>query len=1054
MWIVRLALHRPYTFIVASLLILILGVVAILRTPTDVFPGINIPVVSVIWGYAGLAPEEMGTRITGQFERAATTTVNDIEHIESQSLTGLAIIKLFFQPEVRIEGAIAQVTAIAQTMIRNMPPGSTPPLIISYSASSVPILQLGLGSKILSEQQLFDIGTSYIRTQLATIPGASIPWPYGGKQRLVSVDLDPKALQEKGISGTEVINAINGQNLVQPQGTAKIGELEYNIELNSSLKLIRDINDIPLKTVNGAIVYVRDVAHVHDGASFQTNIVRKDGRRGALLTIMKSGGASTLDIVDRVLKKLPRILAGAPEGLEVEKTIDQSLFVRAAVDGVVKEGVIAAGLTSLMMLLFLGSWRSTLIVVISIPLSILTSLAVLSALGETVNLITLGGLALAVGILVDDATVEIENINRLLPEGMALRDTILLGAQQIAVPAFVATLSICIVFVPVFFLEGIAGFLFRPLAEAVIFAMLASYLLSRTLVPTLVLFLFRSEHRRHNQPEDQSSSLFLRLHQAVERRFDGIRERYLETLAACLRHRLVFALGFLAFCGVVLSLTPWLGKDLFPEVDTGQIRLHLRGPTGMRVEETAALCDRVEEVIRRHIPPDQLQGILDNVGVPYSGINLSYSTSGTIGTFDAEILISLQRDHRPIADYVRVLRQALPRAFPGTAFFFQPAGIVNQILNFGLPAPIDIQFIGQNLSENHALARRLLRRIEGIPGAADAHVHQLFDLPKLKVDVDRTRAEGVGFTQRDVADNVLTSLSNSFQTAPNFWLSPQGIVYNLAAQTPQYRIDSLEKVRTLPVIGAGGQAQILDNLATISRQAGQAVVTHYDTQPVVELYVSAQGRDLGGVAEDVRRELRAIEPDLPRGTQVKMRGQAETMNSSFVGLGIGLVFSIVLVYLLMVINFQSWTDPFIIITALPGALAGIVWMLFVTGTTLSVPALMGAIMSVGVGTSNAILLVSFAGARMREGRDSVQAALDAGYTRLRPILMTALAMVIGMLPMALGLGEGGEQNAPLGRAVIGGLLFATAATLFFVPVVFSFLRRKGYHGLMDEPGAA
>jgi multidrug efflux pump subunit AcrB len=1064
MWIVRLALSRPYTFIVMALLILISGVVAIVRTPTDVFPLINIPVVSVIWSYSGLPPDEMANRVTGQFERAATTTVNDIEHIESQSLSGLAIIKLFFHPQVRIEGAIAQVTSIAQTMIRNMPPGATPPLIIMYTASSVPILQLGLSSKQLSEQQLFDVATSQIRTQLATIEGASIPWPYGGKQRLIAVDLDPRALQAKGISGTEVINAINEQNLVQPQGTAKIGDREYSIEMNSSLKLIQDINDLPLKTVNGTILYVRDVAYVHDGSSVQSNIVRQDGHRGALLTVMKNGGASTLDIVDRVLKALPPILAGVPESLEVRKTLDQSVFVRAAVDSVIKEGVVAAGLTSLLMLLFLGSWRSTLIVVVSIPLSILTSLAVLSALGETINLITLGGLALAVGILVDDATVEIENINRLralqpgesddapVPGSLAtgsalnLRNTILLGAQQIAVPALVSTLSICIVFVPIFFLKGIAGYLFRPLAEAVVFAMLASYLLSRTLVPTLVLYLFRSERKRPHR-----TGGFHRLHQAFESWFDAVRDRYREALAACLRHRAVFVLGFLVLCGGITSLlAPWLGADLFPEVDTGQIRLHVRGPTGMRVEETAALCDRIEGTLRKEIPQAELKGVLDTVGLPYSGINLSYSTGGAIGTSDAEILISLQPGHRPIAEHVRHLRRVLPRAFPGTEFFFQPAGIVNQILNFGLPAPIDVQIAGGKLNENHAIARDLLKRIRQIPGAADAHIHQLFDLPKLRVEVDRTRAEGVGFTQRDVANNVQTTLGNSFQTAPNFWVSPQGIVYNIVAQTPQYRVDSLDTVRNLPVISADNRSQVLSNLANVSRQTGPAVVNRYNTQPTIDIYVTPQDRDLGGVAAEIRRAVLEIEAKLPRGSQIQLRGQAETMRSSFEGLGIGLAFSVVLVYLLMVVNFQSWADPFIISTALPGALAGIVWMLFVTGTTVNVPSLMGAIMSIGVATSNSVLLVSFAASQMREGKDSIEAALVAGHTRFRPILMTAIAMMVGMLPMALGLGEGGEQNAPLGRAVIGGLAFATVATLLFVPVVFSLLRRKGYHGLLDE----
>jgi len=1039
MWIVRLALARPYTFVVAALLILILGTVAIVRTPTDVLPGIDIPVVSVIWNYTGLAPEEMASRITAPFERGATTTVNDIEHIESQSLTGLAIIKLFFHPQVRIDGAIAQVTAIAQTMTRNLPPGATPPLIIRYDASSVPILQLGLGGRELSEQQLFDIATTQIRTQLATIEGASIPWPYGGKQRLVAVDLDPQALLALGISGSDVIAAVNAQNLVQPQGTAKIDQREYSVEINSSLKLVADINEIPLKTARGATIHVRDVAHVHDGSSFQTNIVRNNGRRGALLTIMKNGGASTLAIIDRVRQALPDILARLPASLEVEKTIDQSLFVRAAVDGVVKEGMTAAGLTALLMLLFLGSWRSTLIVVISIPLSLLASLAVLSALGETVNLITLGGLALAVGILVDDATVEVENINRLLPQGLPLSATILLAAQQIAVPALVATLSICIVFVPIFFLRGIAGFLFRPLAEAVVFAMLASYLLSRTLVPTLVLYLFRSEKRGPASPRGVPS----RFHRSFDAWFENARSGYRETLASCLRHPRRLIAGFLAGCGAAcLLLGPSLGADLFPEVDTGQIRLHVRGPTGLRVEQTAALCDRVEDAIRREIPAGELRGILDNVGVPYSGINLSYSTSGTIGTSDAEILISLAEPHRPPLDYVQRLRRTLAGEFPGTQFFFQPAGIVNQILNFGLPAAIDVQFLGGQPAESRVLAQRLLRRMRTLPGIADAHLHQLSDLPKLHIEVDRQRAAAVGFTQRDVANGVLTALSNSFQTAPNFWLSPQGIVYNLAAQTPQYRMDSLDRIHALPVVNADGQPQLLSNLATLTRRAGPAVINRYNTLPVIDVYASTHGRDLGGAAADVERELRAL--PLPRGTQARLRGQAETLEASFNGLEVGLGFSVVLVYLLMVVNFQSWIDPFIILTALPGAVAGIVWMLFVTGTTLSVPSLMGAIMSVGVAVSNSILLVSFAGAQLRAGQTAAEAALKAAHTRFRPILMTATAMVVGMIPLALGSGAGGEQNAPLARAVIGGLLFATVATLYFVPVVFSVVRRRGY----------
>ncbi len=1053
MWIVRLALSRPYTFVVASMLIIILSVVAIQQTPTDIFPNINIPVVSVIWNYTGLAPQEMADRLTGNSERAATTTVNDIQHIESTSLNGIAIVKLFFQPNVRIEGAVAQVTAICQTILRQAPPGTTPPLVIAYNASSVPILQLGLGSATLSEQQLFDFGTNFIRTQLVTIPGAAVPWPYGGKQRQVDVDLDPQALFEKGISGAEVVNAISTQNLVLPQGTSKIGDREYDVELNSSPKNIPELNDLPIKEVNGATIYVRDVAFVHDGSSFQTNIVRQDGRRGVLLTVLKNGNASTLSVVNGINRKLPEIQAGLPPELTIKKTIDQSLFVRAAVNGVLKEAIIAACLTALMILLFLGSWRSTVVVAVSIPLSILTSLLTLSALGETINIMTLGGLALAVGILVDDATVEIENINRLMPLGKALHDTILLGAQQIAVPAFVATLSICIVFVPIFFLHGIAGYLFRPLAEAVVFAMLASYILSRTIVPTLVLFFFRAERRKQREhPEgDPHPGWFRRLHLHFEEGFENLRDKYVGWLEWCLHHRLVFSALFLTFCAVSMLLVPFLGSDLFPTVDAGQIRLHVRAPTGMRVEETAAMCDRIEDSIRQQIPARELQGILDNIGLPYSGINLSYSTSGTIGTSDAEILISLNEGHHPTADYIRSLRKILPGEFPGTSFFFQPADIVSQILNFGLPSPIDVQLVGQNFAANFDVARKMLPRIQQVGGAVDVHIQQTVDLPKLHVDVDRTRAQTIGFTQQDVANNALVALTTSFQTAPNFWISPQGVPYTVATLTPQYRVDTMRAVQAIPVIGRTGQPQILDNVASINRETGPAVVNHYDIQPVIDIYASAQDRDLGGVAADISRVVNDFKSQLPRGTTVVMRGQVATMRTSFSGLAIGLFFSIVLVYLLMVVNFQSWTDPFIIITALTGTFAGIVWMLFVTHTTMSVPSLMGAIMSIGVATSNSILLVTFAGAQMRdEGADSLTAAKNAGHVRLRPIVMTALAMIIGMLPMSLGFGEGGEQNAPLGRAVIGGLMFATVGTLFFVPVVYSFIRKKGYTQALAE----
>jgi len=1035
------------------MLIIILSVVAIQQTPVDIFPNINIPVVSVIWNYSGLAPQDMADRLTGNSERIATTTVNDIQHIESTTLNGIAIVKLFFQPNTKIEAAVAQVTSAAQVILRQAPPGTTPPLVIAYSASSVPILQLGLGSATLSEQQLFDVGVNFLRTQLITVPGAAVPYPYGGKQRQVDVDLDPQALFEKGISGADVVNAISVQNIVLPQGTSKIGDREYDVELNSSPKKISELNDLPIRVVNGATIYVHDVAFVHDGNSFQTNIVRQDGKRGVLLTVLKSGNASTLSVVDGITQKLPGLEAQMPPELTLKKTIDQSLFVRAAVNGVLKEAVTAACLTAMMILLFLGSWRSTVVVAVSIPLSILTSLLVLSALGETINIMTLGGLALAVGILVDDATVEIENINRLLPMGKPLHDTILLGAQQIAVPAFVATLSICIVFVPIFFLRGIAGYLFRPLAEAVVFAMLASYLLSRTIVPTLVLFFFRAERRKQREhPEgDPHPGFFRRIYLGFEEGFEKLRDRYVGWLEWCLHNRLAFSALFLAFCAASMLLIPFLGSDLFPTVDSGQIRLHVRAPVGLRVEETAALADRIEDSIRKQIPAQEVEGILDNIGLPYSGINLSYSTAGTIGTSDAEILISLKQDHHPTANYIRELRKTLPSEFPGTAFYFQPADIVSQILNFGLPSPIDVQLVGPNFADNFEVARKMLPRIQEVGGAVDVHIQQALDLPKLHVEVDRTRAESIGFTQQDVANNALVALTTSFQTAPNFWVSPQGVPYVVATLTPQYRVDTMRSVQGIPVIGRNGQPQILDNVASITREAGPAVVNHYDIMPVIDIYASAQDRDLGGVAAGVSKVIDDFKSQLPRGTTIVMRGQVATMRTSFAGLAIGLFFSIVLVYLLMVVNFQSWTDPFIIITALTGTFAGIVWMLFVTRTTMNVPSLMGAIMSIGVATSNSILLVTFAGAQMRdEGKDSLQAAKNAGHVRLRPILMTALAMIIGMLPMSLGFGEGGEQNAPLGRAVIGGLMFATIGTLFFVPVVFSFIRKKGYKQALAE----
>ncbi len=1057
MWIVRLALDRPYTFVVLSLLIFILAGVAIVQTPVDIFPNINIPVIAVIPNYTGLSPLDVENRLASGLERGMTTTVDNIEHMEAQSYHGEAVIKIFFQPGTNIANSMSQITAQSQVAIRSMPPGTQPPFIITYSAADVPILQIGLSSKTLSIQQMQDLGANFLRTRLANIEGAEFPAPYGGPNRLVAIDLNPQKLLERGISGAEVVNAVNAQNVIMPQGTAKIGEREYDIALNSSPKTIAELNDVPVKIVNGAMVYLRDIAYAHDGGSFQTNVSRRDGQRGILMVVLKHGNASTLDVVSKVRAALPRIAATLPPELEMTPVSDQSVFVRAAVNGVLREATIAAGLTAALILLFLGSWRSTLVVAISIPLSILTSLLVLSMIGETINIMTLGGLALAVGILVDDATVEIENINRLLPEGKPLRDTILTGAQQIAAPAFVATLSICIVFVPIFFLKGVPGFLFRPLAEGVVFAMLASYFLSRTIVPTLVLYFFRAERRTMQNHEDRGTApagFFRRFHLGFEESFDRTREHYLRLLDWCLRHRLVFGSLFLAFCVASMLLIPFLGSDLFPSVDAGQIRLHLRAPTGTRVEETTALCDRIEQFLRRQIPGDEMASIVDNIGFPPSSINLALGNSGVIGTSDAEILVSLVPDHhtKP-ADYIRSLRRSLPREFPGVDFSFQPADIVSQVLNFGLPAPIDVQLAGPDVQKNYELARTLLPRLKEIPGAADVRIQQAYDQPQLDLTVNRTKAQQVGMTESVVASNTLVSLANSFQTAPNFWVSPQGVSYNVTTQTPQYRMDSVADLQGMPVIGGTGlasQSQLLNNLATISRESGPAVASQYDIEPVVDIYAAAQDRDLGGVSSDVARIVKQFAGQLPRGSTVTIRGQVETMQSSFSGLAIGLLFSILLVYLLMVVNFQSWVDPFIIITALPGALCGIVWMLFFTGTTLNVPSLMGTIMCIGVATSNSILLVTFAAAEMQEGKSSFEAAMGAGFTRLRPVMITALAMIVGMVPMALGIGEGAEQNAPLGRAVIGGLLVATVATLFFVPVVYSYIRRKGYTELLAE----
>ncbi|HVX67802.1 MAG TPA: efflux RND transporter permease subunit [Bryobacteraceae bacterium] len=1041
MWIVRVALSRPYTFVVLALLILLVSPLAILRTPTDIFPNIGIPVVSIIWNYDGFAPRDIADRIVTLTERGITTTVNDIEHIESQSYNGVAVVKLFFRPSVTISTALAQVAAVSQTQLRQLPPGTNPPLVVSYSASTVPVLQLGLSGTRLTEQQLYDLGVNTIRTQLATVQGAAVPFPFGGKQRLVSVDIDTSALQAKGLSPTDVVNAVSAQNLILPSGTAKLGPLEYHVEMNGSTQTINELNDLPVRTTNGATIYLRDVAHVRDGYSPQTNIVRQDGRRSALLSIYKTGSASTLAIVHDVRTALAEMAGSLPPELKITPMFDQSIFVRAAVQGVIREALTAACLTAAMILLFLGNWRSTLIIAISIPLSILVSVCCLSALGETMNLMTLGGLALAVGILVDDATVEIENIERNRLLGKEIREAILHGAQEIAVPALVSTLCICIVFVPMFFLSGVTRFLFVPLAEAVIFAMLASYLLSRTLVPTMVLYLLR--HHRHG-----SHGWFGRFHQRFEDAFERLRDSYRTALSACMRNGRWFAAGFLILCVGSLGLIFLLGEDLFPQVDAGLMRLHVRARTGLRIEETARLTDQVENAIRGMLPAAELDTILDNIGLPYSGLNLSYSNAGTIGTPDAEILISLKPDeHRPTAEYVKLLRETLPRRFPGTQFSFQPADIVTQILNFGVPAPIDIQVVGNNQAGNYELAQRLANRIRQVQGAVDVHVQQAYDSPTLHLDVDRTFAQSVGLSQRDVAQNLLVSLSSSFQTAPTFWLNPKsGISYNVAAQTPQYRVDSIQALLATPVRApASTQPQILGNLASFHRVNQPAVVSHRNIQPLIDVYASVQGRDLGGVARDVSRITQSFQKQLPKGSHIAISGQVSTMSESFIGLGAGVAMAIVLAYFLIVVNFQSWLDPFIILTALPGALAGITWALLLTHTTLNVPSLTGAIMCVGVATANSILMVSFARQRMEDGLPAREAAIQAGHTRMRPVLMTALAMIIGMAPMAVGLGEGGEQNAPLGRAVIGGLLFATVATLFFVPVVFGLI-----HGAREQ----
>jgi CzcA family heavy metal efflux pump len=1044
---VQLALRRPYTFIVMAMLIVLATPFVLMKMATDIFPEINIPVISIIWNYNGLPAQEMGQRIAGQTERSLTTTVSDIEHIESQSLAGVSILKVFFQPTANIETALAQVVASMQAQVRQLPPGITPPLVIKYSASSIPVIQLALSSPTRAENSLFDSAVNQLRPQLITIPGAAVPFPYGGKSRLISVDLDTQALQARGLSPVDVVNAVNAQNLILPSGTAKFGATEYNVRMNGSPGEIAGLNDLPVRTVNGATTYLRDVAYVRDGFSPQTNIVRQDGVRGVLLSVLKNGGASTLDIVANLRAMLPVAAQGMPADIKITPLFDQSVFVKAAVQGVVAEAILAAALTAAMVLLFLGNWRSTLIIAITIPLSILASMIVLYMLGETLNLMTLGGLALSVGILVDQAIVTIENIERHLHLGKPLLEAIDVGAGEIGSAAFVSTLCICIVFVPMFFLSGVARFLFVPLAEAVVFAMLASYLLSRTLVPTLVMLLMGGVHGA--DAGGKKPSPLQRMYRAFDRQFERVRRAYTLVLSALLSKRGRFIALFLGFCVLSCALFPVLGRDFFPSVDGGQIRLHMRAPTGTRIEETARLADAVEQAIREIVPADQLETILDNLGVPNSGINLSYSNAGTIGTLDGEILMSLKEGHRPTDEFVTVLRAELPKRFPGVEFFFQPADIVTQILNFGLPAAIDVQFGGNDQAGNAARAAELVKEIRKIPGAVDAHVHQRLDGPSLSLQMDRTRLQQYGLTASNVGQNVLIALSGSSQTAPAFWLNPQnGVVYSIAVQSPQYKVDSLDALLNIPVGTATGAAQtpqLLGNLVDAQAARQPAIVSRYNIQPVIDVYVSVQGTDLASVAGEVKKLVDEMRPKLARGNQVTIRGQVQTMQASFIGLGVGLAMAIVLVYLLIVVTFQSWVDAAIIITALPAALAGIAWMLFITGTTLSVPALTGAIMTMGVATANSILLVSFARERLQAGVPPLSAALEAGATRIRPVLMTALAMIIGMIPMALGLGEGAEQNAPLGRAVIGGLLFATVSTLFFVPAVFAGVHSRLAH---------
>jgi multidrug efflux pump subunit AcrB len=1042
--IVRIALRRPYTFVVLALLLLIIGPLAASRTPVDILPEIRIPVIAAIWQYTGLPPEEMAGRMTSQFQRTLTTTVNDIERIEANNYTGVGIVKIFFQPGADIRTANAQVTAISQTLLRQMPPGTLPPLILNYNASTVPIIQLALSGKGLPEQTLFDLGLNFVRVPIVTVPGAAMPYPFGGKFRQVQIDVDPEAMRAYGLSGQDVANAFAAQNLITPVGTEKIGSNEYPINLNNAAPLIKTMGELPIKAVNGGMVYIRDVAHVRDGSPPQQNIVHVDGNRSVLMFVLKNGAASTLAIIEGVKQKVQEMKRTLPSNLVLTAIGDQSLFINAAIGGVIREGVIAAALTSLMILLFLGSVRSTLIIAVSIPLSVLGSIATLWALGETLNIMTLGGLALAVGILVDEATVTIENINWHLEQGKEVETAILDGAEQIVTPAFVSLLCICIVFVPMFFLTGVPRFLFVPLAEAVISAMVWSFILSRTLVPTMAKYmLHRHEAHAEGYVPPPSRNPFVLLQRAFEDRFERGRLAYRELLTLALQHRAVFVTCFMAFIVGSFALAPYLGRDFFPSVDGGRILLHARVAIGTRVEETARQFSEIEKVIRQIIPPSQLETLVDNIGFPVSGINMTYNNTGTIGSQDGEIQIGLTEDHRPTAEYVRALREELPARFPGVTFSFLPADIISQILNFGAPAPMDIEIRGPNLDQNFDYAQLVLRRLRHVPGLVDARIQQSLSEPSFNVDVDRTRAQYVGITERDVTNSMVVNLAGSSQVQPTYWLNPEnGVNYSVVMQTPQYQVDSLNALQNLPITAQGAPAQVLGGIADIKRTIVPAVYSQYNVQPLIQIYGTTQGRDLGAVAADVQKILDETANEMPKTAQVAVLGQVRTMNSAFGGLFFGLAAAVVLIYLLIVVNFQSWADPFVIITALPAALAGIVWMLFATGTTLSVPALTGAIMCMGVATANSVLVISFAKEKLDEHGDAVAAAIEAGFVRLRPVLMTALAMIIGMLPMALGLGEGGEQNAPLGRAVIGGLCFATIATLIFVPVVFSIIHQR------------